>query len=125
MSTAGALTLVVRIRENQCSVQLSYHPGPDPGSQIIPPQNLYYLCRVGAPEKASPADPKLQALHDTGQQQDDQEESQRRSNPDSVTEARDLKPDQWLIAITLTSEYVCTKGYIYSGTLCDTLQLPQ
>ena len=49
---------------------------------------------VGMHERASPAVPKLQDLHDTGQQQDNWEESQWGSNIDGVTEARDLEPDQ-------------------------------
>jgi hypothetical protein len=56
------------------------------------------------PEMASSADPKLQDLHDTGQQQDNWEESPWGSNTDGVTEARDLEPDQWLIAMKITSE---------------------
>jgi hypothetical protein len=45
-------------------------------------------------ERTSPADPKLQDLHDPGQQQDNQEEFWLGTNIDGVTEARDLKPDQ-------------------------------
>jgi hypothetical protein len=44
-----------------------------------------------------PTDPKLQALHDTGQQQDLQEESQRDSSIDRVAEARGLVPDQQIL----------------------------
>lgn len=45
-------------------------------------------------ERGSPAAPKLQDLHETGQRQDVLEESQRGSSIDSVAEARGLKPDQ-------------------------------
>jgi hypothetical protein len=44
---------------------------------------------VGMRAKASPDDPKLHDLQDTGQQQDNQEESWWGSN----IEARDLKPE--------------------------------
>ena len=53
-----------------------YHPNPDPGHSVGQPQNLYHLRMVGTHERASPTDPKLQDLHDTGQQKDNQEESQ-------------------------------------------------
>jgi hypothetical protein len=54
---------------------------------------------IGTCERASPVDPKLQDFHDTGQQQDNQEESWGESNFDGVREDRGLKPDQWLIAM--------------------------
>ena len=75
-SSAGELTLVVWIRERWRDDQLSFHPGPDSGLSISPPQNLYHLCTVGTCERACPAIPRLQDLYDTGQQQDDREESQ-------------------------------------------------
>ena len=53
---------------------------------------------VGDHEKASTTDPKLHNLHDTGQQQDNWEESWWRSTMNDVTEAKDLEPDQWLMA---------------------------
>lgn len=37
--------------------------------------NLYHLLNVGTHERVSPAVPKLQDLHDTGQHQDMREES--------------------------------------------------
>lgn len=43
---------------------------------------------------ASPAVPELQDLHDAGQRQANQEESQGGVNMDGVTEARDLNPDR-------------------------------
>jgi hypothetical protein len=48
---------------------------------------------VGTHERDSLADPKWQDLCDKGQQQDNWEESQGRSNIDGVTEAKDLKSD--------------------------------
>ena len=48
----------------------------------------------GTHERVSGADPKLQDLHDTGQQQDNKEEAHRGFNVDGGTEARDLKPNQ-------------------------------
>lgn len=45
------------------------------GSELAYPQNLYFLRTVGPYERASPADPKLQGLHDTRKQQNNQEEA--------------------------------------------------
>lgn len=44
-------------------------------------------------ERASLADPKLQDLQYTGQQQNNEEETQWGSNIDGAIEDRDLKPD--------------------------------
>jgi hypothetical protein len=49
-------------------------------------------------QTASPAAPKLLDLHDTGQQQDNQKEYRWEFSIDGITEARDLKLDQSLIA---------------------------
>jgi len=48
-----------------------------------------------------PADPKLQDGHDTGQQQDNWEECWQGVDSDGVTEARDVEPGQWLIAVNI------------------------
>ena len=50
--------------------QLKHHQGPDPGLGGGPPQHLPHLSTLGAGEGSWPADPKLQDLHDTGQQQE-------------------------------------------------------
>jgi hypothetical protein len=88
LSSPGEPTLVVQIRESPCYDQLSYQAGPDPGLWDGLPQNLYYLQTVEMCERASPADPKLQNLYDTGQKQSNQDEAQWGSNNDGVTEAR-------------------------------------
>ena len=123
-SHSGELLLMVKIGECWQADQLSYHPGPDPELWVGPPQSLYYLQMVGICEKISPAVPKQQDLHDARQQQDNWEESQWRSNIDNVAKARDLKPDQWLIAMNIC-KWRCVDRGIYCGTHCDTLQLPR
>ena len=45
-------------------------------------------------ERVSHADPKLQDLHDTRQQQNSQEESRSGSSIDDVTKVGDREPDQ-------------------------------
>jgi len=69
-----------------------------------------------------PADPKLQDLYDTGQQQDIQEKSQRGSSIDNIAEARGLKP------MTHHNEHLQVKlfgqGSIYCVTHCAISQLP-
>ena len=74
---------------------------------ISPPKNLYHLPMVGAHEKASPADPKLHNLHDTGQQRDNWQESWWGANMDDVTEAKDLEPDGWLMARNIYNVKMC------------------
>lgn len=59
---AGELVLVAQVQESREADQLSYHPGPDPASP--------HLRTPGAFNRAGPSEPKLQDLHDTGQQQD-------------------------------------------------------
>ena len=115
LSSPGEPTLVVQIRESPCYDQLSYQAGPDPGLWDGLPQNLYYLQTVEMCERASPADPKLQDLYDTGQQQDNQEESSWGSNIYGVTEARDLESDQWLIAMN-----ICKWRCVDKGVYCET-----
>ena len=61
-----------------------------------------------------PADPKQQALHDTGWHQKNQE-SCWGSSIDDVTEARALKPDQWLIDMNIC-KWRCVERGTYSGT---------
>ena len=63
------------------------------GSKLAHPKICIMYEQLVLLKRASLTAPKLQDLHDTGQQ-DDQEESQRGSDIDGVTEARDLKPDQ-------------------------------
>ena len=58
-----------------CIDQLSYHPGQGAELGLAPPKILYNLQMVEMCVRARPAHPKLQDLHDTGQQQDNQEES--------------------------------------------------
>ena len=60
-----------------------------------------HLQTIVVHERACPADPKWEDLHDTGQQQDILEESQWGHSIDSVAEARDLKPDQWFTAMNI------------------------
>lgn len=63
--------------------------------------------------RASPTDSKLQDLHAPGQQQQNPEEAQGRSNIDAVTEAR---------PITHHNEHLQVKMCVQRGTHCDTLQ---
>ena len=72
---------------------------------------------VGTRERASPADSKLQDLHNTGQQQNNWEESQWGSNIGGVTEARDLKLDLKLIAMNICKWRWVDRGQC--GTHCD------
>lgn len=64
-----------------------------------------------------PVDPKLQGLHDTGQQQEILEESQGGSSIDSVAEA-----DQWLLQWTFPSWHEWTEGVLWYTR--ETLQIP-
>lgn len=50
-------------------------PTSDPRLCVGPPQNLYHLRSVGMCERSCLADPKLQSLHDTGQEEDNYKES--------------------------------------------------
>jgi hypothetical protein len=62
--------------------------------------HLCPLWNVGEHEKVNSADLKLQ-YHVTRQQQDNQEDTLWGPNIDEVTEARNLEPDQWPIAINI------------------------
>ena len=111
--------LVVQIQESQWAGQPSHHPGLAPGLWVGPPQNLYHLWALGMPERAGSVDPKLQDLHDTGQRQDNWEESWRGSSMDGVTDARDLEQDQWLTAVNIC-KWRCVDREIYCGIHWDT-----
>jgi hypothetical protein len=93
-SSAGELILVIWLRESLHADQLSYHPCTDPGLWVGPTQNLNNLKMFRMCERSRPADPKLQDLPDTEQQQDNQEESWWGANLDGIIESRDLGPDQ-------------------------------
>ena len=54
---------------------------------------------MGVGVVVSPEDPRLQDLHDTGQQWEVQEESQGRPSVDGAAETRDLQPDQQFFGI--------------------------
>jgi hypothetical protein len=64
--------LVVWMQVSWWADQLSYLAGPNPGLWVANFYLMYELLRVCG--GASPADPKLQDLHDTGQKQDIWEE---------------------------------------------------
>ena len=55
--------------------------------------NIHLISELLEHEKDVPTDPKLQDSHDTGQQEDIQEEPQREPIMDGVAEAS-LEPDQ-------------------------------
>ena len=77
---------------------------------------------VGTYERATLAVPKLQDVHNAGQQQNIWEESWWGSNIDVVTESRALKPNQWLTEMSIC-KWRCMDRGIYCGTQCDTQQL--
>ena len=58
-----------------------------------------------------------------GNNKDVQEESQWRSSIDSVAEGRDLKSDQWLIAVNICKQSYVDKS-VYWLTCCNTAQFP-
>ena len=73
--SAGELAPVVWVQESWGADQLSYYKGQIQGSELAHP-NICPICELPEHLKgASPVDPKLQDLHDTGQQQDILEES--------------------------------------------------
>jgi hypothetical protein len=111
------------IRETQLADQLSYPRGPIPRLQVDLLLNLYHLWTVGSCERVGPADPNLKDLKDTGQQQDNQKESQWGSSIDGRTEARDLEPNQWLIGMNILKWRCVDRGILF-GTHHDTLQFP-
>lgn len=61
-------------------------------AQVHP--KIYTIYEGLGKVKASLAVPKLQDLHDTRQQQDSWEESQKGSNTNGVSEVRDLEASQ-------------------------------
>jgi hypothetical protein len=65
---AGEIALVSLAQESWPTDQLINNPGLDPRLWVGPPRHLSHLWTAGGYEGASPADPKLQSLHDTGQQ---------------------------------------------------------
>jgi hypothetical protein len=83
--------------------ELKYHSGPDPGFWIGPPQLLHHRWTAEVHERAGPSDPKLQELHDIGQQKDKEKESQWGSSIDRVAEVRGLVPDQGVTAMNKES----------------------
>lgn len=60
--------------EEKSDEQLSYPPDPDSGLWIGITQNLQHVWTIRVHERAVPADRRLQAVSDTGQQQDNLEE---------------------------------------------------
>ena len=68
------------------------------GLWVGPPQYPPHIWTAVAFEVVGPADPKLQDLHDTRQQQYIQEESQRGPSVECVAEAKGLEPE-WIIAM--------------------------
>jgi hypothetical protein len=92
--SAGELALVVWIQESWWADQFSYYWCPDLGLGVVPSQHLPHLWTARSHEGASPADPKLQDLHDTEQQQDSWEESWWWSGIDRIAEARGIEPHQ-------------------------------
>jgi hypothetical protein len=98
--------------------QLSYHPGPDPELWV-----RTHLWTAGVCEEGGPADPKLQDLHDTKQQQDNLEGALVKIQYWRCT--RSLRPQirpmpdslQW----TFASKDVWTKGYTvwHTVTQCN------
>jgi hypothetical protein len=97
--------------------ELSYHPGLDPGLWVGPPQQLPNLWSAGEYEGISPADTKMQDSHDTRQQQNILEESQRGSSIDRVAETRALNQTHY-------NEHLQVKMCRQKSMLCETLQLP-
>ena len=83
------------------------------------PKSIYYLWSIGACEMASPADPELQDLHDTGRQQEILEESQWGSSIESVAGSK--RP--WTRQITHGNEHFqasCLDKRACCVTHCDT-----
>lgn len=75
-------------------------------------------------EGAHLAEPKLQVLPDTGQQQDIWEQFQRESYIESVAGARGLEQDQLLITMNICKQSCLSKG-VCCVTHRGTLQHPQ
>jgi hypothetical protein len=75
-------------------------PKPRSRAPNWPTPKIYIICKWLGHVKG-PADSKLWDLHDAWQQRDNQGESWWGSNFDGVAEARDLEPDQWIIAVNI------------------------
>lgn len=88
---AGELSLVMRTR-NWRADQLYNNPGPKAGLWVGLPQHSPYLWSAEAREGTCPEDTKVMDLHNTGQCQNNLEESQRGASIDSLAETRGLKP---------------------------------
>lgn len=73
------LTLVSWVQEIWWAHQIRFYPGTDTGHYVGPPQHLPHLWTAEAYEGAGPIDPKLQGLHDPGQQQKIWEKSRVRT----------------------------------------------
>ena len=72
--------------------QLSYHSGPQRPVFELVLGNIYPIYELLREcEGATPEDPKLQDLHDTGQHQDTREESWGGSNINSVAQSEASK----------------------------------
>lgn len=92
LGSAGELTLVLWTRaSHQLSCQLC--PGPGQKGSALLFQSCGTLC-------------------DTGQQQDNLDDSMQGCSIDSVKKVRDLEPGQWLI-----NENVWTEGYTVGHTV--------
>lgn len=89
------------LEQEQCADNSATTQASIQGSELAHPISTPSLWTAGASERARPADPKLQDLHDTGQAQAIWEESHWGSSVDDVAEARDLKTGQWLIAANI------------------------
>jgi hypothetical protein len=87
--STGDLALVTWAQESWQADQLTQLP---PKHKSISLSWSTLTWSAGACEGAGSTDPKLQDLHDTGQQQDVWEESQWGPSIDSVAEARGLEP---------------------------------
>jgi hypothetical protein len=101
-------------------VQLRYLLDTDLGLWIGSTEHLPHWWTVGGCEGANSTNPKLQNLHDTGQQQDIWEESQWGYSIDRVVEARGLVPDRGVIVKNICKQRSVDKR-VYGGTQCETL----
>lgn len=83
----------VLMKEGWRTDQPSYHPDPEPGLRFGPPPNPPYLWTIGPCEWDKPVDSNWQDLHNTGQQ-DAQEEPQEEPVISGIAETRSLPPNQ-------------------------------
>jgi hypothetical protein len=109
--SSGEYTLVVWIPESWRADQLCYLLGPDPRLWVSPPKHLPRLWTARACEWASAADPKLQSLQDTGQQEDIRLGYPLGSSTDNAVEDRGLEPEGWLIEMNIFKYRCVDKGY--------------